>query len=317
MNIKPKIAYLSSCDFEFEETRSALKKLGSYDWIKLDKQIQKPDFSILKDYEILIVSPDAVGKYDCEFFSKLSNLKFVTTVTSGYEYIDLDCAKKHGISVSNCAGANAESVAEHAFGLLIGLSKKIVEFDRAVRQRGEYKYDGFIGHELFQKTIGIIGYGEIGTRIARIAKGFDMKILVHTRTAKSDLSVEFVNLENLLRNSDYVVISAPLNNETKNLINKKTLQLFKNGAYLINISRDEIVNIDDLCEALQSGPLAGFALDGTVYTPIDPRILKFDNVITNAHNAFNTVEANKRVEEYAVENISAFLNGSLIRVVSA
>lgn len=316
--IKNKIAYLSAVDFEFESTKSQLKELGGYVWVSSDKNNGNLNVTNLEGFNTLILSPDAYEYYNDRFFDSLPNLKYVTTVTSGHEYIDKLSAKSHGVIVSNCPGANAQSVAEHVFGMFLALTKRIVQFDRDIRSNGVYKYDGYVGNEMYKKTLGIIGYGHIGKRVAKIGSAFGMEVLTYTRSPDQKLKhrVKFVTLIKLLKNSDYIVICAPLNSKTHNLVNSKTLSKIKNGCYLVNVSRDEIINVPDLCKSLYSKNLSGFALDGTAYKPIDKRLLKYPNVIVNAHNGFNTVEANERVENMAVANIRSFVKGNLKNVVN-
>lgn len=191
-----------------------------------------------------------------------------------------------------------------------------MEYDRDIRQKGEYKYDNYLGNEVYGKTIGIVGYGQIGEKVARIAKAFDMNILCYTRTPKNIDGVNFVDFEKLLGDSDYIIVCCPLNKESENMFNRSTFNKIKKGSILINVSRDEIVNTKDLCESLKNKTLSGFGMDGTVYTTIDKKILEFNNVITTAHNGFNTVEANERIEKYAINNIEAFLSGKPMNVIN-
>lgn len=310
---KPNIAYLSKIDFEFKSTKQKIQLLGKYTHIS---DIHKINKIKAKQFNILVISPDFTNYFDTKILSYFTNVKYITTVTSGYEYIDLNYTKKVGITVSNVVGANSQSVAEHAWGMLLSLSKKITQFDRDVRNKNEYKYDNYTGLEVSDKTIGIFGYGQIGSKVAHIAKAFNMNILVCSKSIKKVPGIKFVSFDILLKNSDYIVICTPLTDKTNNIFNDQAFNRIKKECILVNISRDEIVNVDSVCKALKNKKLFGFGLDGTVYSKINPKLLKFNNVIANAHNGFNTVEANKRVEDYAVENINAYIKRNPIRVVN-
>lgn len=315
-NEKLLIGYISSINFEFEESLKKVRSLGNYEWVQCDKTKKILDLKDISKFDILAISPDAVERYDDKFFDAATKLKFATTVTAGFEYVDLNSAKRHGVKISNCVGANAQSVAEHVFGMFLNLSKRISEYDRDIRKYGVYKYDGYSGHEMHGKTLGIIGFGNIGQKVADISRGFNMKVLYYNKSKKEYSGATQSSLKNLLSHSDYIAVCIPLNKETKEIINDKNSKFIKKGSYIVSITRDEVIDTKCILKLLDKNVIGGFGLDGTVYTPIDKRFLKYSNVLVNAHNGFNTVEADLRVEQTAIGNIQKFIEGKPINLVN-
>ena len=221
----------------------------------------------------------------------------------GYDHVDVEAASNKGIYVANTRGSNAESVAEHVFALMLDLSRKLVRTDAFVRKGGWITREEtglpheLMAQDLYGKTLGIIGFGAIGSRVARIAQGFDMRVLVFdpyvsAETAK-EKAAELVELEKLLKESDFVTLHVILTEETTHMIGTKELNLMKPTAYLINASRGSVVDEEALIRALKEKQIAGAGLDVFAEEPVDVgnRLLEFDNVVVTPHCAGNSEEA--------------------------
>ena len=248
------------------------------------------------------------------------NLKGIVVWGVGYDHIDLEAASERGIYVANTRGSNAESVAEHVFGLILCLSRKIHRLDDFVRA-GKWttrEESGIppelVAQDLYGKTIGIIGLGAIGSRVARIAQGFNMRVLAYDpyispETAK-ERGAELVSLEKLLKESDFVTLHVTLTKETRGMISTKELNLMKPTAYLINASRGPVVDEDALIKALEEKKIAGAGLDVFTEEPIslDNPLLKFDNVMVTPHCAGNSKEALEATALMVSEEVIRILN---------
>ena len=244
-------------------------------------------------------------------------LKGIVVWGIGYDHVDVEAASSRGIFVANTRGSNSESVAEHVFAFILNLSRKLNWADTFVREgrwvtKEETGLPSEIGsHDLYGKTLGIVGLGAIGSVVARIAQGLNMKVLaydpyVNVEVAKKS-ETELVALDRLLRDSDYVSLHTVLTEETRGMIGGKELEQMKPTAYLINASRGAIVDEKALVEALKLGKIAGAALDVFQDEPIDPRnpLLALPNVVVSPHCAGNSAEAmdatSLMVSEEAVE----------------
>jgi D-3-phosphoglycerate dehydrogenase len=230
-------------------------------------------------------------------------LKGIVVWGVGYDHVDVNAASEKGIYVANTRGSNAESVAEHVFALILNLSRKLLQLDTFVK-RGDWTTREETGlpreltsHDLCQKTIGIVGFGFIGSLVARIAKGFNMRVLTFdpylTAEVVKEKGGELVDLHNLLRESDFITLHVVLTDETRNLIGARELDLMKPNAYLINASRGAVVDESALIKAIEERKIAGAGLDVFSKEPIDPSnaLLKLDNVIVSPHCAGNSEEA--------------------------
>lgn len=238
-------------------------------------------------------------------------LKIVSNYAVGFDNIDMKAATDRGIVVTNTPSDEVnEAVAEHTWALILSLARRIVEADEAVR-RGAYKgwEPGiFLGTNLINKTLGIVGLGRIGSMVARRAKGYNMTILYNKKTRdeekEKELGIQFASLEDLLAKSDFVTMHVPLTEETRHMINKETLAKMKKRSYLINTARGPVVDERDLVEALRSGHLAGAALDVFDNEPnINPELIGMENTILTPHIASATWEAREKYGQLAVDAI--------------
>src|SRR3989344_6761202 len=198
----------------------------------------------------------------------MKKLKMISALSVRTHWIDIETAKERGIKVCNIKGANSESVAEHAWGMILDLSKRISEFDRGVRYNGAYRFDEYKGKEVYGKTIGIIGLGDIGKKVARIAKGFDMKVLGCNKSGKPVSGVKLVSLETLLKESDIIVTCVPTTKETTNMISEKEIRLMKPGVILVNPADEPITDKKAVLKAVESGKIFGFGIETEIMTPV-------------------------------------------------
>jgi len=222
---------------------------------------------------------------DAPLLDKAKNLKLVQT-GAGYDNVSIEACTRRGIYVANAAGINAAAVAEHVFTFILCRYRNIVYFNEALRHGG-YTV-GYTGSELSQKVIGIVGMGHIGKAVARLATSFGMKVLgCHTRPLDTEFTVEWVDLQTLLKTSDIVSLHVSLNQRTRHMIGRNELKIMKKNAFLVNTSRGSVVDETALIEALQTGQISGAGLDvfETEPLPENSPLRKLSNVILTPHTA--------------------------------
>lgn len=270
-----------------------------------------------EDADILINSRGMV-KWNAQVLQRLPKLKLISLCSIGTDMIALDEAKKRGIVVCNQPGRTAPVVAEHSFGLMFALAKRAA-FMTSAMQAG--KWPRMDSVYLQGKTLGIVGTGHIGSEMARLGKAIGMNVIAWTynpsgKRAKQ-LSIRYVSFEDLLRMSDVVSLHVKLTDDSFHLIGERELAIMKPNALLINVARGQIVDTDALVRALNSGHLGGAAID--VYEqeppPADHPLLKCEQVILTPHCADMTPEGVDLLNEGAVDNIIAFLEGNPKNVV--
>jgi len=242
-------------------------------------------------------------------------LKMIARAGSGLDNIDLKAAEASGIRVVNAPEAPADSVAELTIGLVIALARKITFADMSMK-RGKWLKKELKGFLLKGKKLGLIGLGNIGLRVARIAKAIGMKILVTKRTPPSpqlleEMEADFLSLDDLLRQSDIISIHVPLTEETKRMIDVEEINKMKDGVFLINTSRGEVVNEKALLDALNTGKIGGVALD--VYETEPPKnleLIRHPNVICTPHIGAQTIEAQREASLIIADKIIHFFKYS-------
>jgi len=238
----------------------------------------------------------------------------------GLDNVDLDAATRKGVFVT-FTPVLAETCADLTLGLILALARRIVEGDSAVRA-GQWEPEKLMGHDVHGATLGIIGLGRIGSVVARRARGFNMKVLYHSRTRKPDLEKElglkYVDLDALLKGSDFVSLHVPLNEKTVNMIGERELRLMKKTAYLINISRGPVVDERTLYKALAEGWIAGAGLDVLSMEPPSPEnpLLKLRNMVFTPHVGSATVECRRRMSETVVDDVLGVLEGKMPRYLA-
>ncbi len=254
---------------------------------------------------------------DGEVIAAANQLKVISNYGAGYEKIDVEAATRKGILVTNTPGALTETTADTTMGLLIAAARRIVEGDRYTR---ECRYEGwgpsfFLGHDVYGKTLGVIGMGKIGTAVAKRAiRGFEMKVLYNDRGGiepeAEKLGARSASLEELLKESDFVSLHVPLNAQTKNLINEETLKLMKPSAILVNTSRGNVVDQHALAMALKEKRIAAAALDVYEDEPRCPvELIPLPNVVLAPHIASASEETRMRMADMAVQAIVDFFSG--------
>lgn len=251
-----------------------------------------------------------------EIMESAPNLKIVANCAVGFNNIDLEAAKELGITVTHTPNVLTETTADLAMGLVLASARRITEAEKVLRE-GKWKSwtpMQLTGMDVFGATLGIIGMGRIGEAAAKRARGFEMEILYHNRTRKMDTEemygFRYAELDDLLRESDFVLILAPLTDETRDLIKKRELRLMKNTAVLINVSRGGIVNEQDLYDALVEGEIWGAGLDvfETEPVPVDHPLLTLPNVTALPHIASASIQtrlAMMKLNERAIRDVLA------------
>ncbi|MBI2436741.1 MAG: hydroxyacid dehydrogenase [Candidatus Magasanikbacteria bacterium] len=281
------------------------------------------------DTEILGVFVDS--KVDMAVFEKLPKLKLIVTCSTGYDHIDLQVAKKRKVVVCNVPTYGENTVAQHALTLMLALSRKLFESVKRVKE-GVYDYHGLVGFDLKGKTIGIVGTGHIGIHVIDMLQGFEARIIAHDPCATKELAkthnFELVSWSTLLKESDIISLHVPLCDDTHYMINKSTIKKMKQGVYIINTARGGLVDAQALVEGLESGKVAGAGLDvleqeaylmhtqkitsKTSATEIETSLMEnilidHPHTIVTPHNAFNSVEALRRIMDTSIENVKMFL----------
>ncbi len=259
-----------------------------------------------------------------EVMEACPNLKFVGVFATGYNNIDIACAKEKGVAVCNVPGYSTDSVAQHTFALILHHYSSVAKYNDTVA-RGDWVYSKLFTYfnipffELSGKTLGIIGYGSIGKKVAKIALAFGMRVLVYTRTAPTDKSgIEAVILEELLASSDVVTLHCPLTDKTEKLINAETLSLMKEGSLLINTSRGGVIDEHALAEALKSGKPAAAGLDVLTVEPMsaDCPLRGIENCYITPHIAWAPKETRERLIGMVRDNLLGYINGNIINDVT-
>jgi len=288
-----------------------------------------------------VVSTFIYSELGSDVLAQLPELRMISTRSTGYDHIDADYCRDHGIVVSNVPVYGANTVAEHVFALLLAISHHVVEgVDRT--RRGDFSLQGLRGMDLQGKTLGIVGTGDIGLHTIRIARGFLMDVLAYDVDPRpelaGDLGFRYASLDEVLEESDVVSLHVPLNEHTRHMIGEDEFARMKEGVILINTARGDIVDVDALVRALHEGKVAAAGLDVIPMEPVireeaellrsifheqhdletllmDHILLRLRNVIITPHSAFNTREAVQRILDTTVENILAFLDDQPRNVV--
>ncbi len=270
-----------------------------------------------------MVSSRLFIQYNKSLLDYAKNLKAIFLPMVGYNHVDVDYASQKGVYVYNCAGYNAEAVAEMALGILLSLLRKIPSAQHHVRAGG-IEYRIFEGAELHGKTVGVIGAGKVGGKIINLLKAFGCKVLVHTKNPSAARAKEyglkgFSNKAELLKKAEVIILALPLDATTKGILGKRELAQMRKGSVLINIGRQNVVEEQAVIDAVISGRLGGFGADIFLEDPLDIKLhpiavqefVKLPNVLITPHIAGEAVEANKRLVKVFLQNIENFLSGTV------
>ncbi|MDH5793345.1 MAG: 2-hydroxyacid dehydrogenase [Candidatus Bathyarchaeota archaeon] len=289
-----------------------IKKLRSFSDLEIfEEPPKKPDElkERIRAADIVIVGWTNLTK---NIIDSAKKLKMISIWATTCHYVDLEAARERGIVVTHVPGYATEAVAEHAFALLLAAIRRLPSADKHVRT-GDFDWRPFGGSELAGKTLGIIGTGAIGCRVAEIAKAFKMQILGYDKYPNlkkaEEIGMKYVDLYALLKESDFITLHVSLTSETERLIGKKEIEAMKKGAVIINTSQGKVINEKDLINALKSSKLSYAGLD--VFEEEPPAkgnpLFKLDNVILSPHIGFHTVEAAKRCTDICIDNVVKFL----------
>ncbi|MDR1535044.1 MAG: phosphoglycerate dehydrogenase [Planctomycetota bacterium] len=253
-----------------------------------------------------------IEKWDDSMFDAAPNLKIIARFGTGYDSIDLDAARRHGVMVTNTPGLNASAVAEHALALLLSLIRDIPRLNASTR-RGEWKRLMF--PELAGRTLGILGFGAVGQNLARKASGFGLNLLAYdkfpNREAALGLGVKLVGLDEILAASDFISINLPALPDTRHLIDDAGFKKMKDGVFIVNTARGALVDEAAAARALAGGKLAGMAADVFEVEPVpaDLELFKFENYLATPHSASETYENYDRTGLATAEAVLAALAG--------
>ena len=292
-----------------------------YGDVVYNKNISRSELlNTVHEYDMILCNKTIIDK---QVIERAKKLKYIGLFATGYNNIDISCAREHNITVCNAGSYSTSAVAQQVFAYILNHYNAVNRYNDFVQNGGwqqspTFSVLCFSTDELKDKTIGIIGYGSIGKRVAEIALAFEMNVLVYTRTPKSDNRVRFTSLDELLKGSDIITPHCPLNEQSKEMFNKESFSKMKDGAFFINTARGGIVNEQDLADALNGGKLSGAAIDVLSEEPMSKNcVLKgVSNLIITPHTAWAPLSTRERLLKIVDDNITAFLSGNPINKVS-
>lgn len=296
-----------------------IEKLGEltvYDYTAPEQTIERT-----ADAEIVFTNKTVLDK---SIIAQLPDMKFIGVLATGYNVVDTAAAREAGIVVSNIPAYSTASVAQMVFAHILHFTQHVAVHAQSVSKGDwskskDFAYWLFPQTELADKTMGIIGFGQIGQAVARIALAMGMKVIFSNRSKKeTGLDAQQVDLDLLLKESDFISVNCPLTDQNKGFINAETLVKMKPGAFLVNTGRGPLINEADLADALNSGKIAGAGLDVLSSEPpaSDNPLLTAKNCYITPHIAWATFEARTRLMKIAGDNLTAFLNDKPINVVN-
>ncbi|QKY68363.1 phosphoglycerate dehydrogenase [Lentibacillus sp. CBA3610] len=277
----------------------------------------KPDEleSRIPEFDALLVRSQT--KVTRSIIEKAENLKIIGRAGVGVDNIDLDAATENGIIVVNAPNGNTNSAAEHTMAMIMALSRKIPQAHLALKN-GKWERSEHVGVELKNKTLGIVGLGRIGTEVAYRAKGQRMNVIAYdpflTEEKADTMGIEYGELENVLKEADYITVHTPLMKETRHMIGPEAFDLMKNSVYIINCARGGIIDEDALYDALSSGKVAGAAIDVLEEEPFqDHKLLELPQVVATPHLGASTVEAQENVAIDVCHDVLRHLTGDMVK----
>ncbi len=257
-----------------------------------------------------------------EVIEQCPRLRYIGLCATGYNNVDTEAAREHGITVANVPAYSTDAVAEQVFSYILYFAKRIHEQASFTADGGwirsdTFSYLGISSFELAGRTLGIVGYGSIGSKVARIARGFDMKVLCCTRTPKKAEGVVFTDMDTVFSQSDFITLHCPLTPQTDHLANERMFSLCKKSAVFINTSRGGAVDEYALADALKSGRIAGAALDVISSEPMkaDNPLYGIDNCIITPHTGWAPRETRERLIKTAADNLRQFIAGTPVNTV--
>ena len=290
---------------------------GDHEFVLYDRTAPEDTAARIADADIVLTNKVILNR---ALIQNAGNLKYIGVLATGYNVVDTAAARERNVIVTNIPAYSTDSVAQMVFALLLEICQRVGHHSRRVREGAWSKCPDFCFWdypliELAGKTMGIIGYGRIGHRVAEIARCFGMRVIAWTRTPRDP---ECVSLDTLLAQSDVISLHCPLFPETKDLIRRETIEKMKDGVIIINTSRGPVVNDADLRDALLSGKVYAAGADVAMVEPLpaDNPLMQLENMFYTPHIAWATYEARCRLMEIAAKNIQAFVSGEPINVVN-
>ena len=328
------IALFEITDWEIDVLKKTLPKHKLHFF---KTPVTESEISDIKNCEI--ISTFIYSKVDSKIISQLPNLKFIETRSTGFNHIDLEECKKRKIIVSNVPSYGENTVAEHAFALILSISRKIYKsYMRTMAE--DYSIEGLEGFDLKGKKIGVVGTGRIGKHMIRIAQGFEMTVLgfdaYPDKTLNKLEGFSYVSLDKLLKESDIITLHVPFTKENYHLIDEKAFAKMKNGAILINTARGDLVDTKALLKAITSGKLSGAGLDVIEGEEMikeekeilhrhdtsaikqllrDHNLMRNESVVFTPHIAFYSREALERILQTSIDNITSFIKKKPLNMV--
>lgn len=305
------------------EPLEELGELTVYDRTSYDKSHEDLIIERVGDADAVFTNKTPLSK---EAMAKMPNLKFIGVLATGYNVVDIDAARDKGVMVTNIPSYGTNAVGQMAIALLLEMCHHVGAHSESV-MKGEWAnnidwcYWNYPLIELAGKTMGIIGYGKIGQSTGRIAQALGMKVLAfdsYQNKALESETMKYVDIDTLLSNSDVIALHCPLFESTMGIINKDTIAKMKDGVMIINNSRGPLVVEQDLTDALNSGKVAGAALDVVSTEPIkaDNPLLKAKNCIITPHISWASKESRQRLMDIAIDNLKQFIDGHPVNVVN-
>ncbi len=318
--------------FEVEDWEKAYleQKLAGNELLFFPSPLNKDYVPKIQDVEI--ISTFINSPITKEFLDRLPNIRLITTRSTGYDHIDVTCTRYKKIIVCNVPHYGTSTVAEHTFSLILALSRRLIPSIERTK-RGQFNHQELTGFDLYDKTIGIVGLGDIGASVMKIAKGFGMHVVAYTHHPSEELArkmrITFLDLNELFTVSDIVTLHVPYTKETHHMINKRNIKKFKKGSILINTARGGLIETEAILYGLEKKILQGVGLDvledettikeerqiitnhflkhsnfKTLF--FDHVLMSQENVLITPHNAFNSVEALRKILDVTVQNILDF-----------
>lgn len=309
---------------------------GGLSWEELDKcgevkvysgkDHDRDDFNKtierLEGAEIAFINKVIINK---EVIDSLPNLKYIGVLATGYDTVDIEYAKEKEIIVTNIPSYATDAVAQMTFALLLELTNHVAYHNEQVKkgewgQRNEWCFWDYPLLELKDKTIGIIGYGNIGQKVGEIGKSFGMNILANANHVKKELedeNMKYASLEEIFKNSDVISLNCPLTEDTKGIINADNIKKMKDEVIIINTARGGLIVEEDLTEALKTGKIKAAALDVVSKEPIEDEnpLLELENVIITPHISWAPVETRSRLMDIAINNLKGYMNNNIVNEI--
>ncbi len=310
--MKPKVLVTSRVVWSQGTEALALLEEAGYEPVRPERFARYPAAELIRMLQGCVAVLASSEEYTPEVFAGAQDLLVVSRVGVGYDAVDVKAATEAGVLVVNTPGAMVDAVADFTVGLIIACARKIAELDRILRAG---RWDEMTGTLVYGKTLGIVGYGQIGRAVARRVSGFGMRILACDPAARPPLDppAELVPLDTLLAESDFVSVHAPALPETRGMFGSEQFARMKSTAFFVNTARGSLVDEGALLRALEEGTIAGSALDVTSQEPLpaDHPLRSAPRLLLTGHNAFNAIECVSRMSRQAAENALTVLRGGV------